>query len=292
MASNAKGRGVLRLLLTQHRIDMVCIPLICIQALICANQSWMQYLPICYCFEILATIVVTNLSFSGFSVAFGRLFYVNQDTAQAYITEDSFFSGISTLHVTYSGIVVAMSLGESVFTYNDSHTTFVWYSFCSNTPFVFAEQSFSYYLQVVINMLIFFTTFVSHIVYFYQKRQIEVSSEGSIATVESFNLEDGVTVIRKMDAQPSRHYLRNFHRTVVSPKASLVVFIMITVSYCILGCFYLNLSTTGLPIGGQFILFVTFCKTFFLDSLIVTYFSPTVWDSLFQCHGHSHHVNV
>ena len=77
VASNAKGRGVMRLLLTQHRIDMLCIPLICIQALITANQSWIQSLPICYSFEILAKVVITNVSFSDFSVALGRLFYVH-----------------------------------------------------------------------------------------------------------------------------------------------------------------------------------------------------------------------
>ena len=254
-------------------------------------MTLIQSLPICYCFEILATVVVTNLSFSGFSVAFGRLFYVNQDTAQAYITEDSFFSGISTLHVTYSGIVVAMSLGESLFKYNDSHTTFVWYSFCSNTPFIFEEQSFSYNLQVRIDLFIILAAFVSHIFCYYRKRQIEQRSEGVM--VANFNLEDGVTITRRtMEAQQSSHYLRDFHRTVVAPKASLVVIIIITFNYFILGFIYFNLSTTGLPIGGQFILFVTFCKTFFLDGLIVTYFSPTVWDSLFPCHGYAHHVNV
>ena len=290
MASNAKGRGVLRLQLTHHRIDMLCIPLICIQALVCAYQSWMQYLPICYCFEILATVVVTNLSLSGFSVALGRLFYVNQDTAQAYITEDSFFSGISTLLVTYSGIVVAMSLGESFFTFDDSNTTFVWYSFCSNTPFIIGDKSFSYNIQMVINMLILSTTVVSHILYFCKKRQIELRSEK--VTVENFSLEDGVTTPRTLEAQPPRHYLRNFHRTVVSPKASLITFIMSVFKYSVLGYFYLNMSTDGLPIGGQFILFVTFCKIFFLDGFIVTYFSPTVWSSLFPCHGQAHHVNV
>ena len=271
----------MRLLLTQHRIELLCIPLICIQLLISANQSWIQSLPICYCFEILATFVITNVSFSDFSVALGRLFYVHQDTAQAYIAEDSFFSGVSTLHVIYSGNFVAMSLGESFFKYSDSHTTFAWYSFCSNKPFIFEERSFSYSLQIAINMLIYLTTLVSHILYFHKKRQIEQRSDEVL--VANFNLEDGVTITRRMEAQPSSNYLRNFQRTVVAPKASLVVFIVGMIYRFVLIFFYIIMSTTGLSIGGQFILFVTFCKIFFLDSFLVTYFSPTVWDSLFRC---------
>ena len=256
---------------------MLCIPAICIQALITAKQSWIQYLPICYCFEILARVVITNVSFSDFSVALGRLFYVHHDTAQAYITEDNFFSGMSILRVLYSGNVVAMSLGDSFFKYNDSHTTFAWYSLCSNKPFIFEEQSFIYNLQIVIDTLIRLITFVSHIFLFCRKRQIELRSDKVV--LASFNREDGDP--GTMEAQTSPHYLRNFHRSVVAPKASLVVSIMSIFYHFVLVFFYLNLSTSGLSIGGQFILFVTFCKIFFLDSFLVTYFSPTVWGSLF-----------
>ena len=146
---------------------------------------------------------------------------MHHDTAQAYITEDNFFSGMSILRVLYSGNVVAMSLGDSFFKYNDSHTTFAWYSFCSNKPFIFEEQSFIYNLQIVIAILISLTTLVSHILYFHKKRQIERRSDEVI--VANFNLEDGVTITRRMEAQPSSNYLRNFQRTVVAPKASLVV---------------------------------------------------------------------
>ena len=259
---------------------MLCIPVIFIQALITANQSLIQSLPICYCLEILSSVVGTNVSFSDFSVALGRLFYVHQDTAQAYITEENFFSGMSILRVLYSGNVVAMSLGDSFFEYNDSHTTLAWYSFCSNKPFIFEEQSFIYNLQIVIAILISITTLVSHILFFYKKRQIEQRSEEVI--VANFNLEDGVTITRRMEAQPSWNYLRNFQRTVVAPKASLVVFITGMIYYFVLIFFYLIMSTTGLSIGGQFMLFVIFCKIFLLDSFLVTYFSPTVWGSLLE----------
>ena len=130
-------------------------------------------------------------------------------------------------------------------------------------------------------MLTHLTTLVSHIFYFRRKRQIELGSDEVIVT--NFNPEDGVTITRTMEVQPSSNYLRNFHRTVVAPKASLVVFITSMIYHLVLVFFYLVLSTTGLSIGGQFMLFVMFCKIFFLDSFLVTYFSPTVWDSLFPC---------
>ena len=72
IATSAKGRGVLRLLLMKQQINLVCLPALFIQLLIVANQS--GHLPslVCFSVEVMDMIASINCAFSGFLVALGR----------------------------------------------------------------------------------------------------------------------------------------------------------------------------------------------------------------------------
>ena len=75
IASTAKGRGVLRLLLIKHQINLLCIPAIFIQLLIAANQSGNIPSLLCFSLEIIDMIVTVNCFYSGFLVVLGRYIY-------------------------------------------------------------------------------------------------------------------------------------------------------------------------------------------------------------------------
>ena len=72
IATNAKGRGVLRLLLYHQQINLLCIPGIFLQILIVAFPSISMPSIVCYFLEILFLIVVTNRMVSDLTVALGR----------------------------------------------------------------------------------------------------------------------------------------------------------------------------------------------------------------------------
>ena len=73
IASSAKGRGVLRLLLIQHQINLLCIPTLCLQFLVLGYPLHIHVPPlICLLLEILVTMVTTNRTVCNLAVALGR----------------------------------------------------------------------------------------------------------------------------------------------------------------------------------------------------------------------------
>ena len=72
IATTAKGRGVLRLLLLQQQINLFCIPAICLQLFMVTYPSSTMALPLCVILEILFVTVETNRSVSILTVGLGR----------------------------------------------------------------------------------------------------------------------------------------------------------------------------------------------------------------------------
>ena len=109
---------------------------------------------------------------------------------------------------------------------------------------------------------------------------------------------DGVTISRRSPDQPSCHKLWKHNRTVVSPKASLLSFLLSMHIVLLNGFFLSNLGPSGPTIYGQLINFLSFCILFFLYSFIEAIFSPTLRSSLldvFTCYRRRrayHVVNV
>ena len=72
VATNKSGRGVLRLLLIQQQINLICIPAICLQLLLFANPSINVPQVICLSIEIMHMIVTLNRVLGDTIVALGR----------------------------------------------------------------------------------------------------------------------------------------------------------------------------------------------------------------------------
>ena len=213
---------------------------------------------------------------------------------QKYITEDSFFTCLSWLHSLFPGIITSMMVGEICLNFNKSNTSFVWYSSCSKTPFLLEEENWSYNMQLVTIPLSLFITLVVNILLFFRKRLLEkVRAEGIMVVNYSC---DGVEISRRKENNPAFHKLNNFNRTVVTPKASFLVFIVNSLYYFTVILSYLSATPSGMPVVGQFFIFLTFSNMFFLNLLMETIFSPplrnSVTDVLLFYRRAYHAVNV
>ena len=96
IASSAKGRGVLRLLLIQHQINLLCIPTLCLELLILAYP--LRYMPglLCISLEILVHIVTTNRTVFNLAVASGRYKYNHELLESVNLDLCFIFSGYFT----------------------------------------------------------------------------------------------------------------------------------------------------------------------------------------------------
>ena len=195
---------------------------------------------------------------------------------QNYLEERSLYACLSCIHSVFSGIVTSVMIGEVYLNFNKSHTLFFWYSFCSKTPW--KAEALSYDLQMVTGISIIFFTFGLNIALFERKRQLEtIRAEGIMVVNYS---HDGVTISGRKEDEPSCRKLNNFNRTVVTPKASFMVFILNSIYYFSLILSYLSATPSGIPVEGQFFIFLTFSNMFFLNLLMETIFSPPLRNSV------------
>ena len=74
IATDARGRGVLRLLLIQQQTNILCIPALCLQLFIVAypSRSIPIAMPLCLILEILFMVVSTNRIVAHLTLALGR----------------------------------------------------------------------------------------------------------------------------------------------------------------------------------------------------------------------------
>ena len=76
VATNAKGRGVLRLLLLQQQINMLEVPVICLQLTLLAFPDWRapvkDYRAFCTVFDIITRFTLMVRYMSNFVIALGR----------------------------------------------------------------------------------------------------------------------------------------------------------------------------------------------------------------------------
>ena len=55
-----------------QRINVMSIPLICLQIVILSRPSWKMPSPICFAFEWMNNFIWVNRNLSGLTIAFGR----------------------------------------------------------------------------------------------------------------------------------------------------------------------------------------------------------------------------
>ena len=72
VASDARGRGVLRLLLLQQQVNLLGVPCICLQLVALAFPSAKRSLPLCFAFEIMAYLLTMHFNISSLAIALGR----------------------------------------------------------------------------------------------------------------------------------------------------------------------------------------------------------------------------
>ena len=157
-------------------------------------------------------------------------------------------------------------------------------------------MSISYNFFGLSNLLYISISFLSQIALYIRQRQLEKQRADGIMVI-TYN-RDGVTISRRSPDQPSCHKLWKHNRTVVSPKASLLSFLLSMHIVLLNGFIFSNLGPSGPTIYGQLFNFLSFCILFFLYSFIEAIFSPTLRSSLldvFTCYRRRrayHVVNV
>ena len=79
VATNVKGRGVLRLLLLQQQLRLLSIPALLLQLFMLAFPSWLLHFLLCISFDVVTLIVDAHQLISSITIATGRYFYGSPD---------------------------------------------------------------------------------------------------------------------------------------------------------------------------------------------------------------------
>ena len=226
-------------------------------------------------------LVVTPLQY----LMSSRLFYLYQESMMKIIREESLFTFLSWISVSFSGVVVALVVGDNFFNAVKSRTLFNNFGSC----LLWEHSPFSYDSLIVLSLSLVLFTSVIQIVLFFKHRQLEKQRARGIMVV-TYN-RDGVTISSRSVDQPLCRKLSNFNRTVVTPKASFLAFLSNLLRVFIHILIY---KIEGPPsdrsdpsIFTQFIIYLEFCVLFFIFTLIETIFSPTLLNTLIDympCH--------
>ena len=128
--------------------------------------------------------------------------------------------------------------------------------------------------------MMFFVLFTIgiQITLFLRQRQLRKERASGIIVVTYNN--DGVTISRRCADESLGRKLINYDRTVVSPKASFLVFLSNVLRACLHILLYTIEGTSYPSIVSQFAIYVEFCVFFFLFTLVEHYFSPILFNTL------------
>ena len=210
-----------------------------------------------------------------------------------YISEESFFIGLTWFHPALSGIIVSMLLGENFFDSNKSNTSLFFYSSCSKIEFLKEEfnMSIAYNIFNVSSIAIISVTAFTHILLHKKHKQLkEQRAEGTMVIIYN---KDGTSISRRVEDKLLCKKLWRHERTVVSPKASQLSFIVRLLGIPFSGILFLIASSSGLPPWAQFFFFTIFSQVFLQNNIVETIFSPKLHGSLidyFQTRRHAMYV--
>ena len=199
-----------------------------------------------------------------------------------FIEEAKFFTFLSWISVSLSGVIAFMSVGESFFNenkLNESHSSFkyVYYSTCNT----WEELPLSIGISFVMILLFYLFTFGIQITLYFKQRQLQKERESGIIVITYNN--DGVKISRRCADKLLGRKLVNYDRTVVSPKASFWVFLSNVLRSSLHTLLLLIDGSSDPSIVSQFVVllnYLDFCVLFFLFPLIETYFSPILLNTI------------
>ena len=223
---------------------------------------------------------------------FFRAFYLYEKTLLKNTKEESFFLCLSWLHATFCGMISSVVLGENYLNYNESQTNFVMLSSCTKIPINWEESTWSYDMLFVSCLLMTLMTFCIHIALILRKKQLEKLKADGIMII-TYN-QDGVTISRRTTDQQSSNTLRNYNRTVVTPKASFFIFLgNVLFGVFTFMLYYFFGSSPSEMHFGYCLVFLNSCRFFLLNNFIATIFSPNLRSTLidfFPCNRRAYHV--
>ena len=203
------------------------------------------------------------------------------------IKEDNFFTFLSGISASLSGVIVSLLVGENFFNASESQTSFKYFGSC-----ILWEQSpFSNDILIVLSYFSVVFTFGTQIVLYFKHMELEKQRARGIM-VATYK-RDGVTISTRREDQSSCHKLINFDRTVVAPKASFLAFISTVVRVVFYILLYAMEGSTDPSFVFQFAIYVEFCVHFFIFTLIETIFSQTLFNTLIDyipCRRRSYNV--
>ena len=225
-----------------------------------------------------------------------RLFYLCEDTFISYIKEERFFNCLSWLHPVLSGTIVSMLLGEDFLTASESHTSHIYYSCCSKTPFAWKGVMGTRLVLSLSQMLLIAASFVTQMLLLIRKRQlVKLEAAGIMVDME---MSDGTKISRRSSDLETKSKLWRHNRTVVTPIASLFSFLASLVVFFVRIYFHVKITRLNLPPStiSQFLAFGPFLQLFFLCNMLETMFSPTLRNTLSNfvqfSRGTYHVINV
>ena len=205
----------------------------------------------------------------------------------ACIKEEGFFKALQWIFPVQAGIVVAMLVGENLFSYED-YTTMLFYSYCSRISCSWQKMADGIGIGHLIGSIGTFCVvgLGLQLAIFVRESQIEKQQTARVWSV-SFNNNNGVRISSadsnsniSMTSNSTSRVLWKHHRNVISPYASLVSFLVCQVYALVIIYLFLEIGPLGPAVIFQFLHFIIFCIFFFVLSLIETAFSPTLLDSL------------
>ena len=144
-----------------------------------------------------------------------------------YIEEERFFDILLWAHCAISGLFVSVYASENFYKFNESHTQLVFYSSCSKIPIIWEQEmvSWSYIVNTIAHSLIFPLAFYTQYMLFKKHKQLVKQREKGIMVV-TYN-KDNVTIEMRSPDKETGRKLSNFYRTAVTPKASLLSFLLL-----------------------------------------------------------------
>ena len=172
---------------------------------------------------------------------------------------------------------MSLVLGENFLNYNEPLSNFIWYSVCSKTPINWLLPCLSYDVLAISGLLAISITFVSQIAYFLKINQLEKKRTNEHEMVTYNRDGDGNAHISERSSGQSNHLkLWRHSRTVVTPLASFLTFLLVLLDFLLHVYLFLDQKPSGPSVLGQLLLFLSFFELFFLYSLVETIFSPSL----------------
>ena len=196
-----------------------------------------------------------------------------------FLNEESIFMCLSVFHPALSGIIVSLLLGENFLDSNKSSTSLFWYSSCSKVKILWEKfnTSIAYNMLSFSSVAVILATIFTHILLIKRQRQLKKQLAASTMVV-TYN-KDGTSISKRAEVKFISKTLFKHERTVITPKASQVSFLMRLLGIPLESILFYSVGSSRLPPGAQIFLFTLFSQVLLLTNVVETICSPKLRNS-------------